>query len=129
LNSQNLILFQIGLLFIVGIFLLRTLLNTLPILDKINRFFLKNFNLSQGLPGQRMAKATIFIIVVLLVMAAFFPIINFISATDSLLHQITAYMSLGSILFFTFNIGIIFYRMSETKANSVTAWILRIKNR
>ncbi|MHA1542807.1 MAG: hypothetical protein ACTSQH_07505, partial [Candidatus Hodarchaeales archaeon] len=117
------------LLIIAGIFLLRTLLEALPILDKINRLVLKRLNLNQGLPGQRILKDIIFIIVIFLVMAAFFPILNHISTIDSLLHKITVYTSLGFILFFIFDIGMNIYRIIETKVNSVTARIWRINNR
>jgi len=129
LNSQNLILFQIGLLIIAGISLLRTLLEALPILGKINRLVLKRLNLNQGLPGQRILKDIIFIIAIFLMMAAFFPILNHISTIDSLLHQITVYTSLGFIMFFIFDIGMNIYRIIETKVNSVTAQIWRINNR
>jgi hypothetical protein len=129
LNSQNLILFQIGFLFIAGIFLLRTLLNALPILDKMNRLALKRLNLNKGLPSQRVLKDLIFIISIFLVMAAFFPIFSQVLTIDSLLYQIAVYSFLGPILFFIIDIGLIFYRMSETKVNAVSAWISRINNR
>jgi hypothetical protein len=129
LNSQNLILFQIGLLFIAGVFLLRALLNALPILDKMNRLALKSLNLNKGLPSQRVLKDFIFIISIFLAMATFFPIFSQVLTIDSLLYQIAVYAFLGSILFFIIDIGLIFYRMSETKVNAVSAWISRINNR
>ena len=124
--TENFVLFLIALLFVAGIFLIRALLNALPILDKITGIVLKRFSIKEALFRQRILKDIIYIIVILLVIAALFPLFNKLSLSPSL-QQIITYSSLALILLFVYDIGRTFYQLSEKKIASMTNWISVIK--
>lgn len=113
-------LLRIGFLLAAGIFLVRVLFNALTILDKVTGLFVKLFGINDGLTRQRIFKDTIFIITILLITAALFPIISQLQNSITFLQQITTYVALGLILLFMFDIGRTFYRITEKKVNEVT---------
>jgi DNA integrity scanning protein DisA with diadenylate cyclase activity len=118
-SSEAGFLSQLGLLLAAGLFLVRTLFDALTIVDKVTKSFLKRFGITEERSRQRVLKDIIYIIVILLVVAAIFPIFIELSEFSSLLQQITTYVALGLILLFVYDIGRTFYRITEKTANSV----------
>ncbi|MCJ7720882.1 hypothetical protein MUO98_00530, partial [Candidatus Bathyarchaeota archaeon] len=51
--------------------------------------------------------------------ATIFPLFSRLPNYGPLLQEITTYLTLGLLLFFVYDIGRNFYRISEKKANSV----------
>jgi len=119
ISTEITFLLQIGLLLVAGIFLVRTLFDALTIVDNVTGLFLRLFGIKGGLSRQRVFKDTIYIVAILLVSAAIFPLLSNLSTFGPLLQEITTYAALGLILLFVYDIGRTFYRITEKKANSV----------
>jgi len=119
INSEIAFLLQIGLLLAAGIFLVRTLFEALTVVDNVTGLFLRRLGIKEGWSRQRIFQDTIYIVVILLVAAATFPLFSNLSNFGALLQEITTYAALGLILLFVYDIGRTFYRITEKKANSV----------
>jgi hypothetical protein len=126
-NSELAFLLQIGLLLAAGIFLVRTLLNALPIVDKATGLFLRRLGIKEGWSRQRVFKDVIYIVAILLVAAAILPLLRNLS-NFGLLQKITTYAALGLITLFVYDIARTFYRITEEKANSVANRISNSSN-
>jgi hypothetical protein len=118
-SAEIVFLLQIGLLLAGGLFLVRTLFDALAIADKLTGMFLKRLGIKEGWSRQRIFKDTIYIVAIVLVAAAIFPIFSELSTFGQSLQEITKYAALGLMLLFVYDIGRTFYRITENKANSV----------
>jgi len=119
ISTEIVFLLQIGLLLAAGIFLVRTLFDALKIVDKVTGLFVRRLGIKEGWSRQRIFKDTIYIVAILLVAAAIFPLFSNLSNFGPLLQKITTYAALGLILLFVYDIGRTFYRITEKKANLV----------
>jgi hypothetical protein len=119
ISTEITFLLQIGLLLVAGIFLVRTLFDALTIVDDVTGLFLRRLGIKEGWSRQRVFKDIIYIVAILLVAAAIFPLFSELSNFGPLLQEITTYAALGLILLFVYDIGRTFYRITEEKANSV----------
>lgn len=128
ISTEVVFLLQIGFLLVAGIFLVRTLFDALTIVDKVTGLFVKRFGINEGLSRQRVFKDSVYIVAILLVAAALFPVFNELSNFGSLVQEITTYVALGLILLFVYDIGRTFYRIAEKKANSVANRISNLSN-
>lgn len=128
ISTEIVFLLQIGLLLAAGIFLVRTLFDALTIVDKVTELFLKHLGIKEGWSRQRFFKDTIYIVAILLVAAAIFPLFRNLSNFGPLLQEITTYAALGLIILFVYDIGRTFYRITEEKANSVANRISNSSN-
>ncbi|MGD9130129.1 MAG: hypothetical protein PVH73_00970 [Candidatus Bathyarchaeota archaeon] len=128
ISSEITFLLQIGLLLAAGMFLVRTLFDALSIADKLTGLFLRLLGIKEGLSRQRVFKDIIYIVAILLVAAAIFPLFRNLSNFGPLLQEITKYAALGLIILFVYDIGRTFYRITEEKANSVANRISNSSN-
>jgi sterol desaturase/sphingolipid hydroxylase (fatty acid hydroxylase superfamily) len=119
ISTEIVFLLQIGLLLAAGIFLVRTLFDALMIVDKATALFMRRLGIKEDWSRQRIFKDTAYIVAILLVAAAIFPLFSEISNFGNLLQEITTYAALGLILLFVYDIARTFYRITEKKANSV----------
>jgi hypothetical protein len=119
INTNIAFLLQIGSIIVAAIFLIRALLNILQITDKATGLFLGHLSINEGVSRQRIFKDAIYIIGILLLTAAIFPVFSNVTSFGTLPQQIVTYVSLGLILLFVYDIGRTFYRITENKANSV----------
>jgi hypothetical protein len=119
ISTEIVFLLQIGLLLAAGLFLVRTLFNALMIIDKATGLFLRRLGIKEGWSRQRIFKDTIYIVAIILVAAAIFPLFSNLPNFGPLLQEITTYAALGLIILFVYDIGRTFYRITEKKANSV----------
>lgn len=117
-NTDVAFLLQIGSVIVAGIFLVRTLINVLQIVDKTTGLFLRRLNIKEDWSRERVLKDATYIIAVILLTAAIFPLISS-QLTFGPLLQITTFVALGLILLFVYDIGRTFYRITEKKANAV----------
>jgi hypothetical protein len=125
ISSEIVFLLQIGLLIAAGIFLIRTILDALPIIDKTSRLFLKRLGIQEGWSRQRVYKDTIYIVAIMLVAAAIIPLFSSLPISEPVLRDITTYSAFGLILVFVYDIGRTFYRITEKKTNLL---VKRISN-
>jgi drug/metabolite transporter (DMT)-like permease len=128
ISTEVVFLLQIGFLLVAGIFLVRTLFDALTIVDKVTGVFVKRFGINEELSRERIFKDSIYIVAILLVAAALFPVLNGLPNFGSLPQEITRYVALGLILMFVYDIGRTFYRITEKKANSVANRISNSSN-
>jgi len=128
ISTEIVFLLQIGLLLVAGIFLVRTLFDALTIVDNVTGLFLRLLGIKDGWSRQRIFQGTIYIVAILLVAAAIFPLFSNLSTFGALLQEITTYAALGLILLFVYDIGRTFYRITEKKANSVANRISNSSN-
>jgi hypothetical protein len=128
ISTELAFLLQVGLLLAAGMFLVRTLFDALTIADKVTGLFLRHLGIKEGWSRQRVFKDVIYIVAILLVAAAIFPIFRNLPNFGSLLQEITTYAALGSIILFVYDIGRTFYRITEEKANSVANRISNSSN-
>jgi len=119
ISTEIVFLLQIGLLLAAGIFLVRTLFDALTIVDNVTGLFVRLLGIKEGWSRQRVFKDIIYIVAILLVAAATFPLFSELSNFGPLLQEITTYAALGLILLFVYDIGRTFYRITEAKAISV----------
>jgi hypothetical protein len=119
INVEQVFILQTGLFIVSVIFLVRALFYGLTIADHLTKSFLKRLGIKEKWSRERILKDLIFIVVVLLVAAGLYPLINLSQNYWQTLQLITTYSTLGLILLFVFDIGRVFYRMTENKANSV----------
>jgi len=119
ISTEIVFLLQIALLLVAGIFLVRTLFDALTVVDNVTGLFLRRLGIKEGWSRQRIFQDTIYIVVILLVAAATFPLFSELSNFGTMLQEITTYAALGLILLFVYDIGRTFYRITEAKANSV----------
>ena len=119
ISTEIVFLLQIGLLIVAGLFVVRTLFDALAIIDKATSQFLRRLGIKEGMSRQRVFKDTAYVVAILLVAATIFPLFSRLPNYGPLLQEITTYLTLGLILFFVYDIGRNFYRISEKKANSV----------
>lgn len=124
---EHIFVLQIGFLIVAGIFLVRTLLNILPIFDKLTESVFRRLRITEGWSRQRILKDAFYIVAILLAIAAIHPVLNNITALKPISPQITTYFALGSVLLFGYDIGRTFYKISEKKTNSIANWISRSK--
>jgi hypothetical protein len=125
ISTELTFLLQIGLLLAAGMFLVRTLFDALTIADKVTGLFLRRLGIKEGWSRQRVFKDVIYIVAILLVAAAIFPLFSKLPNFGPLLQEITTYAALGLIILFVYDIARTFYRITEEKANSV---VNRISN-
>jgi hypothetical protein len=125
ISTELAFLLQIGLLLVAGMFVIRTLFGVLTIADKVTALFLKHLGIKEGWSRQRVFKDVIYIVAILLVAAAIFPLFRNLPNFGPLLQEITTYAALGLITLFVYDIARTFYRITEEKANSV---VNRISN-
>jgi hypothetical protein len=119
ISTEIVFLLQIGLLLAAGLFLVRTLFDALMLIDKTTVLFMRHLGITEGWSRQRIFKDIVYIVAILLVAAAIFPLLSKISTFGPLLQEITTYAALGLILLFVYDIARTFYRITEKKANSV----------
>ena len=118
-SAEIVFLLELGFLLVAGMFLVRTLFHALMIADKVTGSFVRRLGIKEGLSKQRMFKDTTYIVAILLVAAALFPLFQNVSNFGPLLQEIISYTVLGLIAVFVYDIGRTFYKITEKKANSV----------
>ena len=123
----------IALIF-TAIFLIRALADALVLSDILTDIFVKRLGIKEERSPRRAARDLIYIIVIILVTTALFPLINTLelSIRDPL-SVATTYVALGMILILIYDIGRILYRIVERKAESVADSFVKmtdkVKNR
>ena len=119
ISTDTVFLLQIGSLLVAGIFMIRTMFDVLVIIDKATGLFLRRLGFKEDRSRQRVFKDTLFIVGIILIAAAIYPIFTSLADYGTLFQEITTYTAMGLIILFVYDIGRTFYRITETKANSV----------
>jgi hypothetical protein len=118
----------------MAIFLIRALADALVLSDILTDVFVKRLGIKEERSPKRAARDLIFIIVIILVITAIFPLINTLDPNiRDPLSMVATYVALGMILILIYDIGRILYRIVERKAESVADSFVKmtdkIKNR
>ncbi len=104
---------------LTAIFLIRALSDALILSDIMTDIIVKRLGIKEERSSRRAARDAIYIIAIILVATALYPLLGTLEEIGSILTTITTYISLGIILLLIYDIGRIFYRMIEQRAESV----------
>ena len=119
----------IALIF-TAIFLIRALADGLVLSDILTDIFVKRLGIKEERSPRRAARDAIYIIVIILVATALFPLINTLEQNvREPLSMATTYVALGMILILIYDIGRILYRIVERKAESVADSLSKMADR
>ena len=119
----------IALIF-TAIFLIRALADGLVLSDILTDIFVKRLGIKEERSPRRAARDTIYIIVVILITTALYPIINTLEpGVRDPLSIGTTYVALGIILILIYDIGRILYRIVERKAESMAEGLAKVTDR
>lgn len=119
----------IALIF-TAIFLIRALSDGLVLSDILTDIFVKRLGIKEERSPRRAARDTIYIIVIILITTALYPVINTLepSVRDPM-SMGTTYVALGIILILIYDIGRILYRIVERKAESMADGFAKMTDR
>jgi cation transport ATPase len=119
----------IALIF-TAIFLIRALSDGLVLSDILTDIFVKRLGIKEERSPKRAARDTIYIIVIILVTTALYPLINTLEASiKDPLSIATTYIALAIILILIYDIGRILYRIVERRAESVADNLAKMADR
>lgn len=110
-----------------AIFLIRALSDALVLVDILTDIFIKRLGITEENSPKRATRDLIYIIVVILIATALSPIVGTIEGDmGSLLTTATIYIALGIIIILIYDIGRIFYRIIEQRAESLADRLSKI---
>ena len=114
-------------LVITAIFLVRALSDALVLIDIMTDIFVKRLGIKEKISPKRAARDLIYIIVVILIVTAASPIVGSIEGNvGSWLTTIIIYIGLGIIIILIYDIGRIFYRIIESRAEDLADRLSKI---
>jgi len=99
-----------------AIFLIRALADSLVIADIVIDIIVKRLGIKEEKPPKRAARELIYIIVIILITTAVSPIITGLEM-GQFLAKVVTYIALALILILIYDIGRIFYKIIEEKAD------------
>ncbi|PVX23602.1 MAG: hypothetical protein CW716_11815 [Candidatus Bathyarchaeum sp.] len=119
----------IALIF-TAIFLIRALADGLVLSDILTDIFVKRLGIKEERSPRRAARDAIYIIVILLVTTALYPLISTLEPNiRDPLTIVTTYVALGMIIVLFYDIGRILYRIVERKAESVADGLAKMADK
>lgn len=119
----------IALIF-TAIFLIRALSDGLVLSDILTDIFVKRLGIKEERSPRRAARDAIYIIVILLVTTALYPLISTLEPSiKDPFTIITTYVALGIIIVLFYDIGRILYRVVERKAESVADGLAKMADK
>lgn len=102
-----------------AIFLIRALSDALTLSDIMADIIVRRLGIKEERSSKRAARDAIYIVVIILVATALYPLLRTLDDIGSILTTVTTYISLGITLVLIYDIGRILYRMIEQRAESV----------
>ena len=102
-----------------AIFIIRALSDALTLSDIVTDIMLKRLGIKEERSSKRAARDVIYIIVIILVATALYPLLGTLDDIGSMLTTVTTYIALGIILVLIYDMGRILYRVIERRAESV----------
>jgi hypothetical protein len=127
IDGGVIIIVWIVTLVITAIFLIRALSDALVLIDILTDIFIKRLGIKEKISPKRAARDLIYIIVVILIVTAVSPITSSLEGDiGSWLTTIIIYIGLGIIIVLIYDIGRIFYRIIEQRAEALADRISKI---
>lgn len=113
--------FLIGIItwFFTAIFLLRALSDALVLSDVVTDIIVRRLGIKEERSPKRAARDAIYIIIIILVATALYPLLGTLQNIGTTLTTVATYVALGMILILIYDIGRILYRMIEQRAESM----------
>jgi MFS family permease len=119
----------IALIF-TAIFLIRALADGLVLSDILTDIFVKRLGIKEERSPKRAARDLIYVIVIILVSTALYPLINTLEPSiGEPLSIATTYIALAMILILIYDVGRILYRIVERRAESVAETVAKMAER
>lgn len=118
----------ITLLF-TAIFLIRALSDALILSDIVTDIIVKRLGIEEERSPRRAGRDAIYIIIVILVASALFPLLRALGNIGNTLATVTTYVALAMIIVLVYDIGRILYRTIEQKAEAVAEHLTSVVER
>ena len=103
---------------IMGIFLVRALSDALVLGDVVTDVLFKKMGIKEERSPKRAAREFVYIIIIVLVVTALSPVLAGVEGYGPYLTTAVTYIGLGLIIIFICDVGRIFYKIVEEKADS-----------
>jgi cation transport ATPase len=112
-----------------AIFLIRALSDALILSDIVTDIIVKRLGIKEERSSRRAARDAIYIIAIILVATALYPVLGTIGDIGNTLTTVTTYVALAIILLLIYDIGRILYRMVEQRAESMADRLAKMAER
>lgn len=112
--------------FFAAIFLIRALSDALILSDIVTEIIVKRLGIKEERSSRRAARDAIYVIIIILVATALYPLLGTLDDIGSILTTVTTYIALGIILVLIYDMGRILYRMIEQRAESMADRLAKI---
>jgi len=112
-----------------AVFLIRALSDALILSDIVTDIIVKQLGIKEEKPPKRVARDSIYIIVIILVATALYPLLGTLEKVGNTLTTVTTYVALGIIIVLVYDIGRILYRMVEQRAESMADRLAKMAER
>ena len=119
INTQASFLVWVLMILIMGIFLIRVLSDALILGDILTDVFVSKLGIKEERSPKRAAREFVYIIVIVLVVTAIYPIISTVENYGVYFNAILTYVGLGLVIVFIYDIGRILYTILENKAEAI----------
>ncbi len=101
---------------IMAIFLIRALSDALVLGNILTDIVVRRLGIKEEMSPRRAARDFIYIIIILLIATAIFPVLAAVKEMGRILTAVTTYIALGLIILLIYDIGRILYKIIEQKA-------------
>ena len=112
-----------------AIFLIRALSDALILSDIVTDIIVKRLGIKEERSSRRAARDAIYIIIIILVATALYPLLGTLENIGNTLTTITTYVALGIILLLIYDIGRILYRVIERRSESMADRLAKMAER
>jgi hypothetical protein len=110
---------------IMGIFLVRALSDAFVLGDILTDVLFSKIGIKEERSPKRAAREFAYIIIIVLLVTALVPILSAFQGYGFYLTTATTYIGLGLIIIFIYDIGRIFYKVVEEKADSFAEQLVK----
>ncbi|UCD26470.1 MAG: hypothetical protein JSV75_06160 [Candidatus Bathyarchaeota archaeon] len=116
-------------LLLTAIFLIRALSDALVLSDIVADVVVRQLGIKEETSPRRAARDAIYVIAIILVATALYPLLGTLGEIGNTLTTVTTYVALGIILVLIYDIGKIVYRVIERRAESVADRLAKMTER
>ena len=116
-------------LLLTAIFLIRALSDALVLSDIVADVIVRQLGIKEERAPRRAARDAIYVIAIILVATALYPLLGTLGEIGTTLTTVTTYVALGIILVLIYDIGKIVYRVIERRAESVADRLAKMAER
>lgn len=117
-----------GLMLITAIFVIRALADALSIADVLTDFLMRHLGAKEDRSLKRVGRDAIYIIIIILLAEASIPFLSSVPEVGNMLRGTVSLVAFGLIILLVYDIGRIFYRTMEKKADALADLLAKRAN-